>query len=1240
MTKDLDKIELRSTAPEVKESLSTPVTELAKATESLVGLLQKINDLGDASKAIAHAETLYKSGEVGKAKELVGGIFRRLKQIGRAPEGLDIAKVQKRLSEGNYAKLAEEIKGVKDGGVAAKLKEPENLIKRISEVKKDRPLDTVQKLNNATINEKLITDIDSEVATEKKKIDIEEVKVQKEFTKLLDLVEKSAILDEQKEFETLRANIEAGLVGEIDIKKHIGKLREEIQLKVEAKVVRDVSSRETSDNEMAEELKKGDIKSAKKGLVEKIKHSIKGDQIFTSRLQKLVVGMDKVEKDIERGIGLQEAVRSLAPDQIREVRAILSSLGEVVDETERSPYYDPQYVDFVESLNLQTEEIIGLRKTLEIIDVEYQRESLTSPASRAGEAVSRRRRGEPEPALDEDGRVLGGMELGLMGEDERRDEYEKGVKQFNELFTPTSDGGFVERSMESQLIAKLSDAERYAYSKLEQRESFLNINMKELFDYIKKVDTKRLDNFKGKPEDFTRYYDVIDHEYYREHGVAKLEDRFMSPAEGSKEQAEKAEFEMWWYQEASFNQRGLAYEGLFEKRNQSLRMQRLNSLMEIVGVSTSKKGLANWMSMSYGTIDQQNNSYVNAEFMGKLATFWTNQGVDFRLEDGLKQYREEIGLAKDGMRQNILDAEGNVVSISVMDTVRFMEQHITDPELRAKLGIPTWWKGKVGTMIYKYSESGKRDETRRIIWDHFMEKELGAIIKGEEKIGDADQKDIYNRYSLMFDLGFQYHVVHKSLNTMIGNASFEKGDIELPAACAEMHIKLDPLAYPKLFVPRFQFLGAQLKEAFSLYEIGVRDHVTMAPQDYASLYTETSIGKGGEFRKNTNNGAPTIGATFLGERTDADALVAETEIHEIFNGVYKKDKKGKKTSKLIKEGALWHWGIKPGEGVGNATDIYLQLGVYGDQKSSYRRSAGEITKKLLENTPSKPTLEMMNWDRYFDIVKNPRVKRLIEAQKTPEGKWRAFAETFGEHSFHHATASAKRSADQPIKYGVENVIKYQETFLTFAEDYANPEKFDALLNVPTAVNNGIVPGIATRNLKFVIEISEVMGKKWLGGGSTERFERDEKNNTIKVDTSYGLNGVGDNEWPSIKTETIWNDKAPWNPIQHKNTPGSVGVGYQVDKQLFLDLIKAERAKGRLPDEIFSHLYKEIVNSGWYEPKLGFIVNAYNFVRMESLFEWLGPQLGISGHELRHIITENTEKTTEKFLHYLNGGGGH
>lgn len=1243
MAIDPDKVELKPRAPEVKESMSSPVGEMAAAAESLVMLFQKINDLADAKKAIIVARDVYKKGDVGRAQDLVKGIFDRLKQIGKAPKGMDVSEVQRYLTQGKYEDLAVEIEKVRGAGEAKNSKKGEQLVKRIKDIKReklsaDTPEEKGEKAANEAKNKQLSQDIGDEVGVERSALDKEEEAIQAELLELVKDMESDKRVVAKAELEEIRESIEVGEVGEVTIKERMTGLRDKIKKNFEDQISRESGGRKTRGAAVTKAVMGKDKKSAMERLVESVKQSSKGEQVFIKRLEKLVGGMDKVNDRIDKGLGLQEAVRSLAPDEIRELRTLLSSLGEIKDVDERPVYYDEQYVEFVNGLSLDERDIVGLKKTLETIDLEYRHEQLNKPpAPRVG---GPRRFAEADPDIDEEtGRVIGGMQLGLMSEGERAEEYAKGEERFKELFVETSDGGFVERSLDEQLRRKRLEIQQYGYQKLEQRESFLNINMQELFKYMDDLDKVRLeDHLKsgGKKEDFLSYHDMIDHEYYREHGVAKLKDQYMSPVEGSREAEFKNEFEMWWYQEVSFNQRNLAYEGLFEKRNQSTRMVRLNSLMEIIGVSTSKKGLANWMAMSYSTIDQQNNSYVNEEFMGKLAAFWTNQGVDFRLEHMLKEFREEMAFAEGEFRRNIYLKGPNGkeskerASIAVDDMVTFMQQEITDPELRAKLGIPEWWKGKIGTMVYKYSESKKRGETRRIIWDHFMEKELGvdwSSVPADKLAGI--QADIFNRYSLMFDLGFQYSVVHKDLSQMFGNASFEKGSIELPGAAAEMHLKMDPLCYSRLFAPRFQFLNFAFREGFMLYDPAVRDNVTMAPQDYASHLSELSKLKSGEIRANTNNGAPTISTMFFGGRTDAEALAAEIEIKEIFNGKYVNDK-------LVKEGALWHWGRKPGEGKDGEMNGYLELGVYGDQKSSYRRSAGEIAKHLLANKPSQRVLEMIDFTKYAEMTHSPVVKRkMIEAGADKNKQWEVFATTFGEHSFNYETPSAKRSGDHPVKYSHERYNKYNEAFMAWIEDPFNQEKFDALLNVPTAVNAGAVNGLAEKNLKFLLMMSKQMGRRGLGGGKMKRFARDPDKNTISVNTEDGLGGEGDNEWPSIKFEEIKNNNWWWDPVQNKSIPESFGIGVPEDSQILLDLIKGQRAKGRLSDNLYRQMYREIANGVWWEGKKGVLINAYNILTLKALTDWLGPMLGITGYEMRKVIGENTEKTASNMLKYLN-----
>ena len=1219
---DKKEFELRPTAETVKktagEMVGTPVSNFGKSIEAFVQTVQKINDIADAKNALGKAKDLYTKGKIAESKHLVTSIFDRLKQIGKAPEGLDVAAVQQKLSSGKYEELAQSLEKTRQG---TKTKNDSMAGEIIENVKSIEKKSDQRRSSAAKETEEQAKQF---VETNKAKLLTEEADLQKELLELMSKVEKKAGTNIKKELAEMKIQIEVGMVGEVMVEKQIHTLRESVKNKVEQLYKAGEKKSRTKDKGIGQAAKN---RRRNTSLLEKVAESAKagkiGEKVFlNSNLVRLVKSLDNVSGDIKKGLGLTEAVRALEPEDIREIRTMLGSLVEQ-GEGDRSPYYDERYVDFIGSLGLGKDEILGIKKMLEAVDVHYveQRKRVDTNQNQNRPRTPEPQRGGGARFADRemdmvDGVPTYGMDLDNINHDAAHVLHDQGRAGWDQLYEELPEGGFRPRNFAEQIEAIKRRNIAMQLQRNEQRESFLNINMQELFAYMQEYDKKNK----------TRYFEMIDGDYYREHQVAKLKDKYLSPVEGSAEKKAKDAFEQWWYQEAAFNQRSLAYEGLFERRNQSPRMQRLNSLMEIVGVGTEKKGLANWMAMSYSMIDQQNNSYVNAEFMGKLAGFWTAQGVDFRLEDMLKEFREHISiLGKDGEPVEIRGRDGEPVTINVFDTLNFMQEYVpNDARLRQKLGIPDWWKGKWGTYIFKYSESGARGAARRGAWDYFLENKLGVKIEGNKKFNAEHQKEVSNKYQLMFDLSFNYAVAHKQLYQMLGNASFKKGEFELPAACAEMHLKLDPILYSRAFAPRYTWLNVAFKEGWALFDPGLRDYVTMAPQDYASHFTQ--FDKNNPDNMITDNGSPTIIKAFLignSRRSIEQAdIQAATELESVFNK------------------ALWHWGAGKGGGHGHGkeTDALMEWGVDGDKKSAFRRSSSEVGRMLLDNKPSKETLARIDWNIYCDIAKDPKIKKFLLSKASPEAKWDYFAKTFGEHSYNHATPSAKRSGDHPVKYGVESFNKYVETFLAWINDPFNQEKFDALMDVPTAINAGAVPGMAKKNLDFLIMMSERMGKRWLGGGKMHRLYRNPKDNTTKFDTSNGIAGHGDSEWPGFLTEEISNNKMPWDPIQHESIPGSVGLGIPKDKQILLDLIKGQRAKGRLPDDLYRHFYKEIVNSGWYESKLGPLVNAYNWLTLEPIFEWLGPQLGVTGHELRHVISENTEKTAEKFWHYLNGGG--
>jgi hypothetical protein len=1248
MAIDPDKIELKPRAPEVKEVATTPATRMAEAAESLINLVQKINDLADAKKAILRAKDLHSKGDTAKAKDLALGVFKRLQDIGKAPEGLDIQKVQELLTQGRHSDLAEAMRKVKDAGEAKSLKRPEELIDKLKTVKRDTPIDPREKdpskvqqkkdLNekNKKTAEEVMAEIGVEVEKERKVVDVEEEQIQKEFTQLLDLIETKASAAEKKELEEIKASIESRTVGEVDTREQIDKLKAKITDKVKDRM-NGVSLTGAKDKAVtARGIVAGDTAGARRGLAERVKQSNVGERAFIVRLQKLTSGLDKVNEAVQKGVGLQEAVRSLDVNEIREIRTMIASIEEIKDIDQRSPYYDETYVGFIDGLGLDPEELAGIEKMFNVVDVHYKKAMLERDnvgPEITGQRVSAARTryenqyGTPENfrdgglIRDDEGNPVYGLQRGILSPEYAKALYESGYEHFNNAFEQLPDGSFREKRFEEQLGEALrreaENRQRMGLMRNQQRESFQNIDMQELFDYMAEYDAIHKDE-----PGYKSIREMIDDEFYYEHQVAKLKDEFLVPEPGSDNEKRKKEFEEWWYQEVSFEQRKLAYEGLFERRNQSPRMSRLNSLMEIIGVATTKKGLANWMAMSYNMIDQQNNSYVNSEFMQKLAGFWTNQGVDFRLEDMLKQYREDVSVTMEGgFRKEIVDVNGNKVTLNVFDTLNFMQEYVPeDAALRAKLGIPTWWKGKWGTYVYKYSAEDARGKARAGAWEYFLKEKKHVKLEGNENFTKAEQGEVSNKYQLMFDLAFNYAVSHKQLYQMLGNASFKEGAFELPAGCAEMHLKLDTVLYSKLFVPRYNWLNVAFKEGWALFDPGVRDYITMAPQDYASHFTQFS--KDNPNAMETDNGSPTIIKTFFigdaNRSATADEIAAAEQLKKVF------DK------------ALWHHG--KGRKRQEALDFMMEWGSDSpdDQnKSAYRNSTGVVSELLSNANIDNKYLDLINWDEYLKIAKDPEISRRIKAAKNGRERWAIFAETFGEHSYNHSTPSAKRSGDHPVKYGVEAFNKYVEAFTAWVVDPFNPEKFDALMTVPTQVNAAIVPGLAEKNLQFLMLMGTRMGHRYLGGGSMKRLARDPKNGLTKFNTGEGVFHGNESEWPAYAEEEIHNDKAPWNPIQHKSIPESVGIGVPLDKQVMFDLIRGQRAQGRLPDELYSELYKKINRSTLWEKELGVPINIYKWITLEPIFEAIAPMLGITAYELKKVLSENTSKTTSSFWKYLN-----
>lgn len=1231
------------------EVLKIPLSSVGETVERLVALVARITDLDDAQKALDVAKLAYKNGKVEESKDLVTQIFARLQDLGKAPKGLDAISVQEHLQAGHAEKieemLKEQVKGGK-GGVAIVDTDVEAVFKNLpkmfvkDEMKPGQTpaeVATAAAANKASLDAK--KDINAQITTKKTEVDTREQNFLKELEGLMDNLSGSTKLktDVQLQIKEMRQWVDEGWTGTTRIEEQIKALKTKLEselLTEDGKNIKDV-------DQLLQARKKS--KTGGFGVVAKTIDNLKGDQIQLYKLGNLVSGLNKVQEASAKGLDLKEATRTILPEEIAELRKFLSSGEEILDVDKQPLNYDPMYAELNKRLSTSftDSERAAAFRLVQAVDVNYS-EMKSNQGVDQEAVVQRRQRSTQGRAADMDvdrdergnPRVPSGVEYmsGAANHQNLENIYVNQQDRFKELYEELPGGGYVPKGLDKQLAEAHERALEYdrQRSLLEHghREAFVNVDMKSLGDYIEKYDN----DHPGEPS----LLDMLDKDYYLKYKVTKLKEEVM------RDKSKLQYFEKWWIQEKLHETRMLAYEGQFEKRQGSTRMIRYNSLDEIVGISTAVKGYSTWMAMSFNVIDQQNNAYVNQELMGKLNAFWTNQGVDFRLDNMLKLYREEICLF-----DNITGDKGKKIGdISMYDTVSFLQKDITDPKLREELGIPEWRDIKFGTMVYKYSNSKKRDNVRGIVWKYFAKSELGIDWDNPEQV-PADQKDrIMNMYQNMFDLAFNFATSHKLLNTMIGDSSFTKEKVELPGAAAEMHLKLDPLLYSRLFVPRFNWLNKGFKELWFLFDPGVRDYVAMARQDYAGQYTTFDVKKYKEWKVEKNstrkadlakdltvrglegeNGAWTIMSGMLGgyDKTKAESfggsqIEAAFELQQVF------DK------------ALWHWGAKaPGHGhSAKETDIMFELGVSGEASTAYRRSTGKIIKILSENQPSNDTLKLIDWKKYCDIVQNPRIEKYLTGDHSLEEKWQFFAKTFGEGSFDHSSASTKRPGDHTLKYSLENYNKYVESFLKWMDNPYDRTNDDALNEVPRAVNAPSMRPLQIKRFNVMKMLAEKMGRSELLGGSGWRLFTDPDTNETKFDTSQGIGEDGDNQLPAYQIQEIKNNRSLLDPIQNRSIANSRGVGTPQDPNWWMDWAKGLYAEGVLSENDYKRIYKELVNGVWVEPKLGFIGNTWRWVNgAEPFFEWLAPQFGLTAHELKHILSENAEKTASNFLKYLN-----
>jgi|GEM_PF-4651313 len=1253
-------------APKIKASggVSRQAEILGKLTESIF----RINTLTDAKKLLDEAVKLDKSGNKPESKKLLHKVFGQLFRMEAVRSDVGMVDIQGTIqregnAEGAIKVLSEMLEDEKVGG-GKKYPTEKNDFDKVSkdlvdkdDSKRNKAWDKTREVakNLESRRTKLENDLFQELEQHLAEISGDEEEISK-MTKLLHESLEIGMLSKEKAKESLGALKDS--LQQFDYRAYIE--NEEVDLGV-------INESMTNEDGILDKM----AKFASRPLERKV---------AVNNMTKVIAGLNKVVENMGEGASVSDAIRLLSGEEFRELRSFVATLRKMDGAKDVDTHYfaSKQYEELLKKINLSDKD--KSRITIIVQRIELAREEVTSGTSSStpssGEKSVARQKFDSvfkTRTTDFEGNIIDpvtGIEHSLGGNvdfEAVREMYSRGNKNLDDLVYFDEHGVIHIHSLDEQLRRKIEFIKTNNLQNLENRESFMNISMQELHERMIEFDSL---NASGSGMSIA---EMVDWEEYARNGVAKLKDEYLFGTSPELKK-QKQYFEDWWRDEAEFEVRRMAYEGVFEKRSASVRMKRWNSLNEILGVSTTIKSKVNLMAASFAVIDQQNNSLSNQELFLNHAKFWGGQGVDFRWEHLLKMQKEKISLEEHGARGEAIG------SMSMFDALTFQQLVIgnsneLDVEIRKLVGMPDSCKDMTyGTLLNKYADADLRDKVRRAIWNRFATAELGTGLE----LGDMwknlkdDQKNmIYERYSNIFEFAQNYASIHQMLHTMIGNASFVPGKVELPAAMAEGHLKNDLVLYRGLFVHRFDGLGARFPELYAYCDSGLRDHVTLAKDEYAGAFVGFSAGdkimkleakikklhhsKSRKDKKQIdelkieieNEKSKLIGKEVMLHPTGSETIFTGLLGKKVGDVITKDDVENALVIQKTFYESLFHWGHEidrsSGHSHASTMDDLAEWGVTGEYSTAFRRRA-EDSRRLLRAAFEKmddKVLSAINWDKYASNFGDVRLEARLKEKISPRDKAIFVADTWGDASYKFDAMATKRVPDLLIKYAQEYGAKYLQDFLAFMKN-PNDIKLESALNEQVnAINaTAVSPLQKKRKLALISYFSNELGYKILGGDGEYVISRSSDSRSLKIDDK----NVGPNGLPLWKKEEVFNDNNVFDPLKSNTAFARFGWGRVGRDERIEEIIGALSLNHLTKDD-----YEELMHHLKYEPfergKLGTLTYLLRWLNMgEPLMEFIAPYLGITAHELRHITIESLENSFNMLSQEIlgvgvTGGGG-
>lgn len=1184
---------------EVKEK--RPTDSLVDSLTGIFTSVLKVKDLRSANAAIQEAQKLKDRGESDKARDMVLAVFGKLKSIGKSDELPARSKIEAMVSSGDYDGLARMVesgkKDIQATGDKGSWKQAADGVEQAENSLRSFAKEKVRLEGDLKRNESA----GSRVSEGKRLLKESSVKMNE---KSLELAQTEAKLNITvvENVERLLGELveEDGLKHKRKLKKGLKDLKMDMLLSERAELsISDVKKTREKLAEVWQEMVSTNademVGKVVKGKRRKERHSrakIRWTERFvgqfvdrkaaavavTARSRQLAEVMMVIEHKLEQGVDFDRTCAELSPEQVRPIQEWLFGMGK----KEGQAGYDPVLSELTEELLQDPEANRLLARFMKNVDVGYykyqEQQAATQMRNRGmrvpGPEVGGYVRNYEDPMIIDP--VTGRPVYGRSGE---RAEFDQGGVDF---LRDSWEAPWVKQL----LAAKTEEEKKLAYEaqRVAYRQEMMNVNFESLANDV--------------PE-LAHYLDL---EAVTEGNPVRMKVEYRN------NEVEKEKFQKLWLQQMMFEQRMIAYEGVFQGANQDARITRYNTLMQIMDVGTELKGLAKNHSQMFGAVDKQQNSFLNEDGLTELVGMWVGQGPDFRLEDMLKEHREKLYVFnKEGKR---IEVGGDVgmydfvhklkMRVTAEDRVAFNKLYEADGDDL----MPENMSRHYGTMMLRRVESGKRTADRKLIFFSVM-KDLEIDV---DSLEDYQRDFLFSKYQSYLDMGINYLWTHKELHQAVGNASFKKNKYELPQGLPEMLYKADPKLVMDYF--RIYSVGGASKDAWVFGDSGMRDHITMATKDFANhlLYVDT-----------TTQGAPGALKTFFGGRE-------ENRKHAEF------------LTKAMGE-AIFHHGYFDKE---NMVSLSTKIGDKSNMISGTRLPDAETIDRLRDVEVSEEFVRAIEWGTaenpgvFAKIVKNPQlVAKLTSSELSAREKWNAFIGRYGEDYYSTTTANAKRM-DHFTKYGLKTHFKWYAAQLAWQAAPTNNAKALEALQPSSAVNAGITPNLVDNFMLYTNWANQKLGRKWLGGKKTVRVKRD-ADDRIQFRTDVGMLGEGDSEWPMMAEEELVNDSSLNDPIQKDSVNGAANVGGYEDELAIKNLLEDFQRAGMYPPEKFAKYVKEhIYKSYFWGEKQSPLVNLWRIATLDVFFEYMGNVwFNLPGHLLREAWKETTDEELKKIWKYFS-----